>query len=263
MDTIELDGLTRHYLLHLPPAPDGRPLIIALHPLASNPKLMEAMTGLSVLADVHHFIVVYPEGFASNEGGPRSWNASFCCRDSQSRDVDDLGFLSAMIDSLRSRYDVPHVLVTGFSNGGMLAHYTGLALADQVDAIAPVGATIGAPLTTIQPSRAIPVMMVHGTEDRLVPFDRRSDDRFLPGARTAEHWARLNGCSLTPDITRSGGVSVMRYEGCAINADVSVFLVGGAGHVWPGGHARLRGEVDPGTFNASMAILDFFRSRYP
>jgi len=232
-------------------------LIIVLHALGSNPKLMEAMTSFSAQADEKGFLVAYPEGTKSSENGVTSWNARFCCRDAHEEGVDDVKFLSDLIDKLKDDYDVGKVLVTGFSNGGMLAHVAGVELSDKIDTIAPVGATVGKELLKHEPKRPVDVLLIHGDQDRLVPYESRGDDRFLPAREAEEYWARVNGCLDHRDEDRPEAL-IRRYRGPQGGCSVTSVLVKGAGHVWPGGKARMGGQPDPKTVDATALILDHF-----
>jgi len=171
--------------------------------------------------------------------------------------VDDVLFISDIIDALRDEHDVGKVLVTGFSNGGMLAHVCGAELSEKIDMIAPVAATVGKEILDIIPKRPVDVFLVHGTDDRLVPYLSRSDDRFLPAVKVEHYWARVNGCA-EPAEEDGPETLVRRYGGP--NCTVTSVLVKGAGHVWPGGRARMGGEPDPKTVDATALILDHFLS---
>lgn len=260
MESIIVDGRARSFLLHLPPEPEGRPLIIALHALGSNPLLMEAMTDFSSMADREGFIVAYPEGFRSSDAGFRSWNARFCCRDAKGEGVDDIGFLSALIDQMGARYRIKGVLITGFSNGGMLAHLAGIELADEITAIAPVAATVGQEVVEQTPKRTLPVLMVHGDSDRLLPFDERHDDRFLPASQVVQYWVRENRCAPRPEVEETPELIIERYRPLDDGAEVILYRLKNAGHLWPGSRVHLRTEHDPHTLGASFLIWTFFRS---
>lgn len=258
MQLLRSGGRERRHLLHVPPGAIERPnLVIALHPLSPNPRLMEAMTQLSSRADELGFIVSYPEGTRSVSSGVTSWNARFCCRDAKKEGVDDVLFISDLIDALRYEYDVGKVLVTGFSNGGMLAHVAGAELSDKIDMIAPVAATVGKEILDIVPTRPVEAFIVHGQDDRLVPYVSRGDGQFLPAIEAERYWARANNCSNVEEEDTSDAI-VRRYGGGACR--VTSVIVKNAGHVWPGGKARMGGEHDPKTVNATDLILDRFLS---
>lgn len=258
MQSLHSGERERHHFLHVPTDVTGRPdLVIALHALGSNPPLMEAMTLLSSRADERGFIVCYPEGVRSSVSGVTSWNARFCCRDAKDEGVDDVLFILDLIDALRDEHDVDRVLVTGFSNGGMLAHVAGAELSDKVDMIAPVAATVGKELLDIVPKRPVEALIVHGAEDRLVPYLSRGDDRFLPAIEAERYWARANGCSGHEEEETSNAL-IRRYGGGSCH--VTSVVVKNAGHVWPGGKARMGGEHDPKTVDATDLILNRFLS---
>ena len=258
MQTLCSGGHERHHLLHVPPDVTDHPdLIIALHALGSNPRLMEAMTLLSSRADEHSFIVSYPQGTRSPVSGTTSWNARFCCRDAKKEGIDDVLFISDLIDELRDVHQIGRVLVTGFSNGGMLAHVAGAELSDKIDMIAPVAATVGKEVLDLVPKRPVELLVIHGQDDRLVPYASRSDDRFLPVIEAERYWAKANGCTGVEEENISDAV-IRRHGGGACR--VTSIIVKNAGHVWPGGRARMGGEHDPKTVNATDLILNRFLS---
>lgn len=259
MRTLHSGGRERRYLQHVPAnVPDDPDLVIALHALASNLRLMEAMTLLSSRSDDDGFIVCYPEGSRSPESGVTSWNASPSDRHSLAGRVDDVLFISDLIDALRDEHGIGRVLVTGFSKGGMLAHLIGVNLSDKVDMIAPVAATLGKDVLELAPRRPVDVMMVHGEKDDLVPYHARGDDRFPPAVEAERYWARVNGCSYVREDETVD--AVVRHHG-GTSCGVTSILVKNAGHVWPGGRARMGGEHDPKTVDATDLILGRFLSR--
>ena len=122
-DTLNYDGIDRIYLLHVPSSYDGLsavPLVVALHGYSGNGAGLESLTGFSVKANSNNFIVVYPDG----TGSTRSWNAGNCCGQAMTNNVDDVGFISALIDTLSANYNIDstRIYATGFSNGSMMSY---------------------------------------------------------------------------------------------------------------------------------------------
>src|SRR5439155_22480293 len=111
--------------------------------------------------------------------------------------------------------DRRRVFATGMSNGAFFASLLGCVAADRLAAVAPVSG--GLDLRTCVPVRAVPVLVVHGRADRIVPA------AMVHGAR--DWWARANGCG--PAVEREG---CTRYTRCA--ADV-VYREGPPAHRWP------------------------------
>ena len=95
------------------------------------------------------------------------------------------------------------------------ASLLGCVAADRLAAVAPVWG--GLDLRTCVPVRAVPVLVVYGRADRIVPAE------MVHGAR--DWWARANGCG--PAVEREG---CTRYTRCA--ADV-VYCEGPQAHRWP------------------------------
>ena len=120
-DSIFYDGQKREYIIHIPddlPPAEDVPVVIALHPLNNTASSFESYTKFSDKADQEGFIVVYPQGIGN------SWNAGGCCDPAASQDVDDIGFIDALIDTLieEQPVDAEKVFLTGFSNGGILSY---------------------------------------------------------------------------------------------------------------------------------------------
>lgn len=278
-------GLARTYLLHVPPRYDagtGWPLVLALHGGGGRGRSMPGLTGLSRLADRHGFLVVYPDGVG------RSWNDGREEPDipAQRQRVDDVAFLAALIDALSRRYrvDAARVYATGISNGGFMSQRLACEASTRVAAIAPVAATMGVELAArCSPARPVPVLMVNGTDDPLVPFQggqiRLPGGQLRPGriasvADTVALWARHNGCAGSPRITRepdrdpTDGVTVRREAlmGCGGGSEVTLYVMEGGGHVWPGGPQYLPSLIIGRTTGdiGSEVIWGFFaRHRLP
>jgi len=67
-----------------------------------------------------------------------TWKAGNCC--GTALNVDDVGFIKAVIERVSARYNVhpDSVYVTGIYNGGMMAHRIGCGLTAIIAAIGPV-----------------------------------------------------------------------------------------------------------------------------
>src|SRR5690348_4855846 len=105
---MNVDGRTRDFLLNLPPDyydTSGFPLVIVLHGFGGSASQAECDYGVTDKANTERFIVVYPEGIQSN--GPahlHSWNAGSCCPVASTNNVDDVDFISLLIDKLIADY---------------------------------------------------------------------------------------------------------------------------------------------------------------
>jgi len=236
--TINVDGRTRSYIVHVPTsnAKTALPLVIVLHGATQGDASAEHMTGMSELADKERFIAVYPEG----TGRLPTWNAGNCCGYAQSNNVDDIGFLRALIAKLERDYriDAKRIYVTGISNGAMMSYRSACEMSDVVAAVAPVE---GAQNVPCRPSAPVSVIVFHGTADRLVPFNGGSTPYQLGPHRTdtsvadtVAFWVKENGCAPTPKHAESKTVHIDTYSGCKEGTAVALYAIPGGRHMWPG-----------------------------
>ena len=118
------------------------------------------------MADAAGFIAVYPAGTGGLPRTLLTWNTGTdCCGFALEQDVDDVGFLVAVVDDLDSRTEVDsrRVYFTGHSNGGIMAYRIAAEAAERVAAIAPVA---GAMMQNeFSPSRAVPLLHIHSVDD--------------------------------------------------------------------------------------------------
>lgn len=255
LGSIEVDGRTRTYFVHLPPTYNGQtltPLIIVLHGGTESPEGVEKLSGMSVKTDNENFIAVYPRGTGRiNPARMPTWNSGNCCGYAQRNQVDDVAFMRALIDQLERDYavDPKRVYVTGISNGGMMSYRLACELSDKIAAAAPVE---GAQNLFCKPSSPVSIIVFHGTADRLVPFDGGSSPFQLgpkrndtPVAEAIAFWVKRDGCSVTPKHDETPALHSDVYTGCKDGTGVELYAVQGGHHVWPG--APISGNSVPAT----------------
>jgi polyhydroxybutyrate depolymerase len=274
-ETLTVGGLQRSFRVHVPASVavrGGLPVVVALHGAGGNGAQFEQQSQLSAAADREGFVVVYPDG--SGRTKLLTWNAGTCCTYARDNGIDDVAFMASLFDALVARYriDPQRVFVTGFSNGAMLAYRLGCELADRIAAIAPVSGAMNT--DTCVPSRALPVLVVHGTADPIVPYDGGPPTRqILPGVEPFENrsvsdavsfWTGRDRCPPTPVRVTAGAVNHAAYGPCADGTQIDVHTIEGGGHAWPGG-GKVRGQADepPPQPDASLLILGFFRNLPP
>lgn len=247
------DGQDRTYVVRTPPQFDPTrpaPLVIVLHGLGGSGDLILAQSGFDVKADAEGFLVVAPDG----TGDPAGWRTVF------SFDfTDDVGFIGAIIDSVSGRYPVDsrRIYVTGYSNGGRLTHHVAADLSSRIAAAAVVAGAIGArtergQVNRIDPPRApVPMLMIHGDADPVVPYDGA---RPIPAPEGARFWVRANECrsldSRTDTLAAGGVVRETWDAGC--RAPVVLLTIRGGDHAWPSTSRRA-------VIDAADTIWDFFR----
>ena len=270
-ETLKSGGDLRNYWLVRPEGLEKTkpaPLLMVLHGSAGSGEDMMTVTrrGFERLADKEKFVVVYPDALE------RRWN-------DQGGTVDDVGFLLAIVDKLVADglVDKNRIYVAGISNGGMIAQRLACEQADRIAGIATVAGGLPEPLqATCKPARALPVLVIHGTEDPIVPWSGDAVAGFedfgkvLSARETAKFWAANNRCgdggviAAEPDRDPKDGTRVKMevFASCPAGAAVKLAAVEGGGHTWPGGYQYLPERFIGRTsqdVDANMLIWDFFK----
>ncbi len=276
---IRYHGFQRTYLVHLPPGYDGKqplPMVIVLHGAFGNAKLVERFSGFSQLADEKQFIAIYPNGIGYL-GLFQHWNAGHCCGTAQEDNIDDVGFLAAVIKDASGRLavDQRHIFMVGFSNGGMLAYRFAAERGEMLAAFAPLAASAGgrtdenSPEWGIpRPVKPLPVIAFHGLVDEHVPFEggtnpaKKSGREYWSVMRSLGVWIERDGCAETPieRDERQGKVHVQDWKNCTDHDEVVLYTLEGWPHKWPSPYySNERDPQDPlHGFDAARIIWDFF-----
>ena len=165
-------GGTRTYEVHLPPQYDSKtplPVVINMHGGGGNAAANRKQTKMDAASDRYGFIVIYPEGTAGL-GHFYTWNAGLCCGYSVKWKIDDVGFISNVLDEVEKNYAVDNrrVYATGMSNGAMMAYRLACELPNRITAICGVATTLG--VDGPAPTRPIPLLQIHGLKDENAPF---------------------------------------------------------------------------------------------
>jgi polyhydroxybutyrate depolymerase len=276
--SFEHDGRTRECLVHVPAgAPAGTcPLLIVLHGGGGTAKGLVKLTKgrFNELADRDGFYAVYPTGLGKSWNDFRENRSGYSHREN----IDDVGFISALIDRLITAYpiDKNRVFATGMSNGGFMSYRLACELSGKIRGIAAVAAThpVGAD-TLCHSSRPMSVLIINGTDDPIVPYNGGevslfgiSRGRNVSTDDTIAFWEKADGCTggretlELPDSDPADGTRVTRISSASrTGARVVLYRVVGGGHTWPGGWHYLPTTFIGRTsrdFNACDEIWAFF-----
>ncbi|PKN96414.1 MAG: hypothetical protein CVU43_20820 [Chloroflexi bacterium HGW-Chloroflexi-5] len=231
-------GEDRSYQLYVPNSYNPKrpaPLVISLHGYSSKPSDMIYSSRWNDLADEEGLIVVYPLGY----GSPTYWHTSgyaYSGRNAQK----DVQFFSDLIDQLEENYNIDpsRIYINGISMGGGMSHVLACSLADRIAAIGGVSGAYNYPPDQCDPTRPVPFILFHGTEDATIPYNGGVLKPYnitypsIPDFTAA--WADQNQCSKTTSIPQEGEISSVSYTHCTQNADVVLYTIFGGGHTWPG-----------------------------
>ena len=263
--SITVDGRARNYRLYRPaslPQSQPAPLVLSLHGGFGSGAHDEAAYGWDARADEAGFVVVYPDGVG------HSWNAGACCGPASRQQVDDVAFLTKLVERLIAdgTADRRRIFVAGMSNGAAMAYRLACESRLPIAALGIVAGGLSVPCATPQP---VAVLAIHGSDDRNIPVAGGVGAKAFapvdwpPLADVMALWRHADRCADT--AARRDGALVIERAKCDDGRAVTLITVEGAGHQWPGGKpvhpgvARLL-MLDPpsGALDATAVLWDFF-----
>jgi polyhydroxybutyrate depolymerase len=273
--TLSWDGRARSYLLYAPSNVTGKmPLVVALHGASQDGAAFAEETQFAAAGAAMGMAVVFPDGSGA-QPGRLSWNAHFCCGVGAAEQVDDIGFIGALIEHIAATLpiDRKRVYATGMSNGGMLSYQLAAAHPEWFAAIAPVSATIGGTsrngdrFVIAAPDRPVPVMIIHGRKDPFVLFDGGSSSPIsfpkrsnMGVAEALSLWTAADGCAAAPALSEPAPGRLRRsvYSPCRDGDEIVLWEIEDGEHNWP---ANVRFPAPDGAPRSAAAeILAFFAS---
>lgn len=249
IESIRYQDLVRSYLVIRPQLLDvARPVMIILHGNGGNPEGMANVAETSELVGTDRVIAVLPSA------RDQQWSEN----PSDSRGIDDVGFIAAVVAALKEtvQVDDQRIYLAGFSNGGAMVQRYACADPDGFAAYGVVSAVLR-PLVArdciTTPARPIAYML--GTEDPTVPYEG------IEGVASADSstgfWVDAQDCGpvdqeALPNSRNDGTTTQLKqYDGCDEGSEVRLYSIQGGGHAWPGG-------VQQGTYSSNgRTPMDF------
>lgn len=221
------------------------PVVFALHGGGGRGLGMRRL-GFEPLADKDGFVVVYPDGW--NNGWYDGRLGERILR--RGEGVDDVAFMRMMIDTLIAEKiaDPARIYATGPSNGGIMSFRIACDLAGKVAAVAPSIANMPKDgMELCQPARPVPMLIINGTKDPLVPWEggpiagNPNGGIVVSVDETIALWKKLNRCGdrpksrQLPDQDPSDGTRTTEYIwDCADKVELRLLRVEEGGHYWHG-----------------------------
>lgn len=271
--TLQHNGLAREFRFYVPEdPPDAVPITVVLH---GGSQSMDVIFGAGAggtqewtqIAEEEGTLLLVPNGTHLDTGAPsgdkQGWND--CRPEERARPgADDVGFIAALLDWAADRFvdtrlmpDPDRTFVTGASNGGMMAYRLAAELPGRVDAAAAFIANRPRPSECPDATEPVPMLVVNGTDDPLMPYD---GGRIAPGlggfgtvastAATRDYWGDANRVDTTQRAVTSlpdrdpdeGSVVVCENDppAAAGGAPVRLCRVEGGGPAMPSIEHRLR-----------------------
>lgn len=220
------------------------PLLVILHGYSANALAQQAYFGLIDAADARDALILAPDG-TKDQLGNRFWNASDACCDLGGTGVDDVAYVSGLIEEVAAAYavDPARVFLIGHSNGGYMSYRMACERPDLIAAIASLaGAAAFADPATCSPDQPVSVLAIHGDADTVVLYPGgTSNGATYPGARdSVARWADYDGCdgalggTTTLDLEEvlaGAETTVEAVAGCPTGIGVELWTVQGGSHI--------------------------------
>lgn len=202
--TIQHDGLTRSYMVHVPERyqpTETTPLLVALNSYGSAKSSNDGFAGLRRESDYQGFIAVYPEAYGAKGQSP-SWNTG-----KGGKQVNDVGFIAKVVHNVfrQASVDRGRIYAAGVSDGGTMAYRLACDLPHVFRGVASVG---GADTSShCAEGKAVSVFHLQAQDDPRVPFST--------APLTTAKWAQQNGCEMAPrKVLKYGGAYCEAYTYC-------------------------------------------------
>ena len=266
-ERIQVAGQERTYLWRDgAPTATQKPLVIYLHGGTQTDEQAWRQTSFPTLAQRDGFVFVAPQGQSNqwNDGRPETLSGN-------RSNADDVAFLRALIAHMQEHHgvDPKRVYLAGVSNGGVMTMRFACEAGDLLRAAAAGIANLPRNAAdTCAKGKGLPWMLLHGTEDKLMPYAGNADVE--SAERTFNFWASRAGCKPKEERNRlphrdpKDPTWAEQRTRLACPGEPSIHLVlHGAGHVAPNSHFGPLIERALGKSNQDVdlgeAMWEFFR----
>ncbi len=253
-DSLEIDGIFRSYLYHIPKEVSANPkIILVLHGSTMTAIQMVGLTGFefNILADsLKDVIIVYPQGYE------KYWND---CRKSatyktNTLDLNEMNFFKGIISKLERDSKIKHksVFVVGYSNGGQMVYKLAKENPNFFKGFAVISANLPVASNNdcLSSNKAVSILIANGTADPVNPFnggdvvvgDGKKRGEVIPTFNSVQYWKDLleddeiiETQKELPDVVKEDNSTVVVYSYKSKNSKKKVELVKiiNGGHIIP------------------------------
>ena len=222
------------------------PLVISLHGYSNNGAFNAAyMHHIDSIHENEH-LLIYPDG-TMNWLGMRYWNATDACCNLFDYDVDDVDYLTSLIDEAVQNYgaDPDGVVVTGLSNGGFMSHRMACDAGNSIRAIVALNGVTWNDFSDCVDAGRPDILHVHSTDDGVIQYDGGTvafGGEHPSALETVGYWSNRSGCDSTwtylgsRDLSGDDGIDEtdeFEFLNCNSGNRVAHWRINGGGHVPP------------------------------
>ena len=177
------------------------PLVLSLHGFTSHSAQHDRYFGLSKRVNADRFALIMANG-TRDPDGKRFWNATDFCCDLHNTQVDDVKYLSGLLEEAATHIAVERIFALGHSNGGFMSYRLACEGIPGLAAIASLAGTSFSDPSRCAFASPVSVLQIHGTNDKVVAYDGSTGENEYAGAEeVALRWAALARCDLTDPET--------------------------------------------------------------
>lgn len=236
-------GNEYNYQFTVPSSYDGSPLPVVLdfHGIGSNGAQQAVFSGWSAAAEAEGFLSVQPTGLMVDGDDRASWELP----QFETPVRNDIQFVVDLIDVVSSQIciDPARIYSTGMSNGGLFTSTVVCVLSERIAAAVSVAGVTHH--ESCSPTRAVPYLAFHGTDDAVVPFNGGGESALDGTDGSSEFFEQVipeefaefadsSGCSGSTDSEITPEVTLTSYSGCNDDVPLGFYTIEGGGHTWPG-----------------------------
>jgi polyhydroxybutyrate depolymerase len=224
--SMKVGRLTRHYEVIAPTATlaQSAPIIVVLSGAAATTSDEITRDRMIPYVDADKAEVVYPVAIKE------SWNAIGCCDGAAAENVNDVGFIKALVPRIDPGHERP-IYVVGYSVGGRLAYRLACTDPTLFDGMAAVKAD---PMPGCVVTTPMNVIVFSSLDDKYVPYKPGEKGKETPPATV--QIARLQkdmGCASKPTVAKPKGMTLSTWS-CANGKTLEWALYPTGGHDFPG-----------------------------
>ena len=263
--TFQWQGEDREYYLYVPASytstSDRLPVLVFLHGFDGGIDSYNSSINFQQAADQFHWMIVLPEALTAhyqtslmNIPVGKTWNSGIVMTIMgnpfiPNSDVDDAGFLMALVDNLGTTYtlDPDSLFFTGFSMGAFMTHRMAIEHSDRIKGVAAASGLIPLCYAESTPAQHITVLHIHGTADNTIKPDGTASPIPMMGEMTLglsvdatiNYWRNANQCDTEaetyayPNTVNDGMTFTLNtYKNSTDNTRVGFLNVEGGGHQW-------------------------------
>jgi polyhydroxybutyrate depolymerase len=223
--SMKVGSVTRQYEVIAPTATLAKsaPIIVVLSGAAAPTSNEITRDEITPYASADEAEVVYPVAIKE------SWNAIGCCDAAAAENVNDVGFLEALVPTIDPGHARP-IYVVGYSNGGRMAYRLACTDPTLFDGMVAVKAD---PMPGCVVTKPDNVLVFSSMNDKYVPFKPGEKGLETPAATVQIAALQTDmGCPGKPTVVKHGAMTLSTWS-CADGKTLEWAVDATGGHGFP------------------------------